>query len=110
VLVYIETNHLQQYCTSKGLSYSTVVEGSSLVIRSATLEAVGMSGEFVKAGYLVKSPPDFKALLAQWHRRWFLLMDSKLVYPLASRYVRLEYYQSDQEAKRLADPKGMLEY
>lgn len=64
-------------------------------------------GEFVKAGYLIKSPPDFKAKVAQWHRRWFLLMDSKLVYPLASRYVRLEYYQSEAEAKRLADPKGM---
>lgn len=33
-------------------------------------------------------------------------MDSKLVYPLAARYVRLEYYQSEQDAKRLADPKG----
>ncbi|XP_064401081.1 sesquipedalian-1-like isoform X2 [Halichondria panicea] len=67
-----------------------------------------MSGEFVKAGYLVKSPPEFKALVAQWHKRWFLLMDSKLVYPLAARYVRLEYYQSEQDAKRLADPKGVI--
>ena len=33
-------------------------------------------------------------------------MDSRLVYPLADRYVRLEYYQSEVEAKRLADPKG----
>ncbi len=60
----------------------------------------------MKAGYLVKSPPEFKASVAQWHKRWFLLMDSKLVYPLAARYVRLEYYQSEQDAKRLADPKG----
>ncbi len=60
----------------------------------------------MKAGYLVKSPPEFKSLVAQWHKRWFLLMDSKLVYPLAARYVRLEYYQSEQDAKRLADPKG----
>lgn len=65
-------------------------------------------GEFVKAGYLVKSPPVSRALVAQWHRRWFLLMDSKLVYPLAERYVRLVYYQSEADAKRLADPKGEL--
>lgn len=64
-------------------------------------------GEFVKAGYLVKSPPASRALVAQWHRRWFLLMDSKLVYPMADRYVRLDYYQNEAEAKRLADPKGM---
>ena len=58
------------------------------------------------SGYLTKSPPESKIKVAQWHRRWFLLMDSGLVYPLADRYVRLEYYQSEIEAKRLADPKG----
>lgn len=63
-------------------------------------------GEFIKAGYLTKSPPESKIKVAQWHKRWFLLMDSRLVYPLADRYVRLEYYQSEIEAKRLADPKG----
>ena len=63
-------------------------------------------GEFVKAGYLVKSPPLSRALVSQWQRRWFLLMDSRLVYPLAERYVRLAYYQSEADAKRLADPKG----
>lgn len=63
-------------------------------------------GEFVMSGYLTKSPPESKIKVAQWHRRWFLLMDSRLVYPLADRYVRLEYYQSEVEAKRLADPKG----
>lgn len=63
-------------------------------------------GEFVMSGYLTKSPPESKIKVAQWHRRWFLLMDSRLVYPLADRYVRLEYYQSELEAKRLADPKG----
>ena len=63
-------------------------------------------GEFVKAGYLVKSPPVSRAYVSQWHRRWFLLMDSKLVYPLAERYVRLVYYQSEADAKRFADPKG----
>ena len=68
-----------------------------------------MSGEFVKAGYLVKSPPQFKPL-SQWHKRWFLLLDSKLVYPLAARYVRLEYYQSHQDAEKLANPKGEVNY
>ena len=66
-------------------------------------------GEFVKAGYLIKSPPLSRALVSQWHRRWFLLMDSRLVYPLAERYVRLVYYQSEADAKRLADPKGIME-
>lgn len=64
-------------------------------------------GEFVMAGYLIKSPPDNKPM-AQWHRRWFLLMDSRLVYPLADRFVRLEYYQSEAEARRFADPKGVI--
>ena len=31
------------------------------------------------------------------------------VYPLAERYVRLVYYQSEADAKRLADPKGKHE-
>ncbi len=59
----------------------------------------------MRSGYLTKSPPDFK-VAAQWHRRWFVLADSKLVYPLADRYVRLEYYQSEAEARKCADPKG----
>ena len=63
------------------------------------------SGEVVKSGYLIKSPPEAK-MAAKWHKRWFVLSDSKLVYPLADRYVRLEYYQSEGEAKKLADPKG----
>lgn len=62
-------------------------------------------GEVVKSGYLIKSPPESK-VAAQWHRRWFVLADSRLVYPLADRYVRLEYYQSEADAKRFADPKG----
>ncbi|XP_064388689.1 uncharacterized protein LOC135336766 isoform X2 [Halichondria panicea] len=66
-----------------------------------------MSGEFVKAGYLVKSPPQFKPL-SQWQKRWFILLDSKLVYPLSARYVRLEYYQSHQYAEKLANPKGVI--
>ena len=64
-------------------------------------------GEVVRAGYLTKSPPEKAGkMMAQWHRRWFVLADSHLVYPLADRYVRLEYYQNESEAKRLADPKG----
>lgn len=62
-------------------------------------------GEIVKAGYLTKSPPDKP--MAQWHKRWFVLLDSKLVYPLAPRCVRLVYYQSEMEAKKLGNPKGM---
>ena len=62
-------------------------------------------GEIVRSGYLIKSPPDAQKI-AQWKKRWFVLADSRLVYPLADRYVRLEYYASEMEAKRLADPKG----
>ena len=68
------------------------------------------SGEFIKAGYLTKSPPDKSRRVAQWHKRWFLLADSRLVYPLAQRYVRLEYYKNEEEAKRLADPIGELDH
>ena len=63
-------------------------------------------GEIVKVGYLVKSPPTNRGLVSQWHKRWFLLMDSKLVFPTADRYVRMDYYHSEVDAKRLADPKG----
>lgn len=63
-------------------------------------------GEVVRCGYLTKSPPEKAAKVAQWHRRWFVLADSRLVYPLADRYVRLEYFQNESDAKRLADPKG----
>ena len=66
----------------------------------------GGRGEFVKAGYLVKSPPLSRSYVSQWHRRWFLLMDSRLVHPFAERYVRLVYYRNEADAKRLADPKG----
>jgi len=65
-------------------------------------------GEIIKAGYLTKSPPEKSGRVAQWHKRWFVLADSRLVYPVAPRYVRLEYYQSEEEAKRLADPKGVI--
>ena len=61
-------------------------------------------GEIVKAGYLTKSPPEGR--VAQWHRRWFVFADSHLVYPLAERYVRMEYYQSEEDAKKLRNPKG----
>lgn len=63
-------------------------------------------GEVVKSGYLTKSPPEGRAAIAQWHRRWFVFSDSLLVYPLAKRYVRMEYYQSEEDAKKLKDPKG----
>ena len=66
----------------------------------------GGRGEFVKAGYLVKSPRLSRGYVSQWHRRWFVLLDSRLVYTLAERYVRLVYYRSEADEKRLADPKG----
>jgi len=64
--------------------------------------------EVVKTGYLVKSPPLSRAPVSQWHKRWFQLMDSRLVFPMAKRYVRLNYYQSETDAKSLSDPKGKL--
>ena len=63
-------------------------------------------GEIVKSGYLTKSPPEGRVALAQWHRRWFVFSDSHLVYPLAERYVRMEYYQSEEDAVKLKNPKG----
>lgn len=60
-------------------------------------------GEIVRSGNLTKSPPEKPGKVAQWHKRWFVLADSRLVYPLAERYVRLEYYQSESEVKKLAD-------
>ena len=63
-------------------------------------------GEIIKVGYLTKSLQEKSGRVAQWHKRWFVLADSRLVYPVAPRYVRLEYYQNEEEAKRLADQKG----
>ena len=60
----------------------------------------------MKAGYLTKSPPERVSKVAQWHRRWFVLSDSHKVYPLAKRYVRMEYYQSEDDTKRMKNPKG----
>ena len=62
--------------------------------------------EVVKSGYLTKSPPEGAPLMSQWRRRWFVLCDSSRAYPLAERSLRMEYYQSEEEVKRLADPKG----
>ena len=63
-------------------------------------------GDIVKAGYLTKSPPERSARVAQWHRRWFVLADSRLAYPLAERCVRMEYFQSQEDAKKHKSPKG----
>lgn len=65
--------------------------------------------EIVKSGYLTKSPPVDAPSISQWRRRWFVLRDSIRSYPLAERYVRLEYYQNESEARKLSDPKGKLE-
>ena len=63
----------------------------------------------MKAGYLTKSPPEGRLTIAQWQKRWFVLADSHRVYPLASRYVRMEYYQSEEDADKLRNPKGEYE-
>lgn len=64
-------------------------------------------GETVKTGYLTKSPPGSSGKLRRWQRRWFVLLDSRLSYPLAERYVRIEYYQTEADVKKLVDPKGL---
>lgn len=64
------------------------------------------NNEVVKVGYLTKSPPSDAPPMSQWRRRWFVLRDSLRSYPLAERFVRLEYYQNESEARKLADPKG----
>lgn len=64
--------------------------------------------EVVKSGYLTKSPPEGAPLMSQWRRRWFVLCDSRRAFPLGERHIRLEYYQSEADARKLADPKGSL--
>ena len=61
--------------------------------------------EVVRAGYLTKSPPDGR--LGQWQKRWFVFADSHRAYPLAPRYVRMEYYQSEEDAEMCRNPKGL---
>lgn len=63
--------------------------------------------EVVKRGYLTKSPPARQAL-AKWKRRWCMLLDSHLVYPLAPRYVRLEYFEDEESQLAGKDPKGAI--
>ncbi len=63
--------------------------------------------EVVKRGYLTKSPPA-KQALAKWKRRWCMLLDSHLVYPLAPRYVRLEYFDGEESQLAGKEPKGAL--
>jgi hypothetical protein len=58
----------------------------------------------VKAGYLTKSPPEGR--LGQWQKRWFVFADSHRAYPLAPRYVRMEYYHSAEDAEMCRNPKG----
>ena len=61
--------------------------------------------EVLKRGYLTKSPPQRQAL-AKWKRRWCMLCDSRLVYPCAPPYVRLEYYEDETAALACKEPKG----
>ena len=63
----------------------------------------------VLSGYLTKSPPESRSAVSQWRRRWFVLADSKIVHPLAeTRFVRFEYYASEEDAKTFAEPKGTV--
>ena len=58
----------------------------------------------MKSGYLTKSPPEGR--IGQWQKRWFVFADSHRAYPLAPRYVRMEYYQSAEDAEMCRNPKG----
>eukprot|EP00118_Oscarella_pearsei_P009942 m.58808 g.58808 ORF g.58808 m.58808 type:complete len:576 (+) comp34833_c0_seq1:109-1836(+) len=64
--------------------------------------------EVLKRGYLTKSPPQRQAL-AKWKRRWCMLCDSRLVYPCAKPYVRLEYYEDETAALACKEPKGAVD-
>ena len=63
--------------------------------------------EVVFRGYLYKSPPEgFGSTLKPWRLRWFVLADSRLAFPFATPYVRLEYYGKEQISDNLDEPKG----
>ena len=63
--------------------------------------------EIVFRGYLHKSPPEsFGSSLKPWRLRWFILADSRLAFPFASPYIRLEYYTNEQFANELDEPRG----
>lgn len=63
--------------------------------------------EVVFRGYLYKSPPEsFGSGLKPWRMRWCVLADSRLAFPFATPYVRLEYYTNEHDANELDEPKG----
>ena len=63
--------------------------------------------EIVFRGYLYKSPPEgFGSSLKPWRMRWCILADSRLAFPFATPYIRLEYYASEHYANELDEPKG----
>ena len=63
--------------------------------------------EIVFRGYLHKSPPEsFGSALKPWRLRWFVLADSRLAFPFATPYIRLEYYTNEHLANNLDEPKG----
>ena len=64
--------------------------------------------EMLKCSYLTKAPPgDVESFtLKKWQRRWFVLLDSAIVYPMAPRSVRLEYYENETVANAMGEPKG----
>lgn len=66
--------------------------------------------EIVFRGYLYKSPPEsFGSALKPWRQRWCVLADSRLAFPFATPYVRLEYYTNEQYANELDEPKGVID-
>ncbi|XP_065912916.1 uncharacterized protein [Dysidea avara] len=66
--------------------------------------------EVIFRGYLHKSPPEsFRNALKPWRQRWVILADSRLAFPYAQPYVRIEYYVNQQLAEDLDEPKGVID-
>ena len=87
-----------------GGAYRESEEEVSHIALQFSASAAMSRGEVVRAGYLTKSPPEGR--LGQWQKRWFVFADSHLAYPLAPRYVRMEYYQNEEDAEMCRNPKG----
>ncbi|XP_065178932.1 uncharacterized protein LOC135809500 isoform X2 [Sycon ciliatum] len=70
----------------------------------------GTRRDLLKCSYLTKAPPGSDGFtFRQWRRRWFMLCDSAIVYPMAPRSVRLEYYENEEAANGMIDPKGIID-
>ena len=62
----------------------------------------------MKSGYLTKSPPDNKTPFHGWKKRYFILVDTRCVYPNAPRDIRIEYYTNFEESKS-GNPLGLID-